>query len=257
MTSTARSPQPGQDPSPPPAFDPRAIALFADLDGTLAPIEATPDAVKPDPARRRLLEQLSSTLGGRLAIVSGRGLADVDRVLEGRVTAVAAVHGLVRRASDGRIVTVGDERLVQQALDAVLAFAATDRGLLVENKGVAIALHYRNAPRAMEAARSFAADLAKRLGLTVQEGDMVVEVRPPGANKGDAVQAFMAEAPFAGHTPIFIGDDLTDEDGFRAADRLGGYGVVVGRRRPTAASYAIADVTEAQAWLRQALEARP
>lgn len=257
MTSTARSPQAEQNPPPPPNFHPRGVALFADLDGTLAPIEATPDAVQPDPTRRRLLERLSNTLDGRLAVVSGRGLADVDRVLEGRVPAVAAVHGLVRRSSDGRVVVAADDAAVQQALDAIVAFARTDHDLLIENKGVAIALHYRRAPASADAARALAVGLAARFGLKVQEGDMVVELRPPGANKGDAVEAFMAEQPFAGHTPVFLGDDLTDEDGFRAALRLGGYGVIVGPRRPTAAVYALADVAEAQDWLRRALESRP
>jgi trehalose 6-phosphate phosphatase len=254
MTSTARSPQPGQHLAPPPTFDPDQVALFADLDGTLAPIEATPDAVKPDPARRRLLERLSSALRGRMAVISGRGLADLDRVLEGRVAAVAAVHGLLRRTSDGRIVVEGEETAVRPAFDAMLAFAATNPDLLVENKGVAAALHYRRAPQAAEAAHALARDLAARFGLVVQYGDMVVELRPPGATKGDAIEAFMAEVPFAGHRPIFIGDDLTDEAGFRAARQLGGFGVVVGPRRPTAALYALADVTEAQAWLQRALE---
>jgi trehalose 6-phosphate phosphatase len=257
MTSTARSPQLGQDLASPPTLNPDEIALFADLDGTLAPIEATPDAVKPDPARRRLLEQLSNALQGRLAVVSGRGLADIDRVLESRIAAVAAVHGLVRRTSDGRVVTDADDSAVRQALDGLLAFAATDQGLLVENKGVAAALHYRRAPQAADAARALARDLADRFGLLVQKGDMVVELRPPGANKGDAVEAFMAEAPFAGHIPIFIGDDLTDEAGFEAVRRLGGFGVVVGPRRPTAALYALAGVAETQAWLRGLLELRP
>jgi trehalose 6-phosphate phosphatase len=86
---------------------------------------------------------------------------------------------------------------------------------------------------------------------------MVVEVRAPGPDKGTAVEAFMAEGPFAGHAPIYLGDDLTDEDGFRAAQALGGFGVVVGARRPTSASYALADVEAARAWLTAALDAAP
>src|SRR5579872_7167706 len=95
MIVTARTPRPEDDLHAPPPFNPADIALFADLDGTLAPIEATPDEGKPDPERRRLLEALSSALDGRLAVISGRGLTDIDRVLEGRIPAVAAVHGLV------------------------------------------------------------------------------------------------------------------------------------------------------------------
>ena len=83
---------------------------------------------------------------------------------------------------------------------------------------------------------------------------MVVELKGPGPNKGDAVRAFMGEAPFAGHAPVFIGDDLTDEDGFEAVQALGGYGVIVGARRPTAARFAVEDVAAARAWLERAAE---
>ena len=231
------------------------ISLFADLDGTLAPIEATPGAVKPDASRRRLLDALDRALAGRLAVVSGRALDDLDRVLEGRVRAAAAVHGLVRRTAAGRIIATGGNERVAQAMRTLRAFAKAHPGLLVEDKGGAIALHYRAAPASAGACRALARRLGTSLGLTVQEGDMVVELRAMGPDKGDAVAAFMAEAPFAGFTPVFVGDDLTDENGFEAARALGGYGVIVGSRRPTAALYALADVAAAQSWLRQALEA--
>lgn len=231
------------------------IALFADLDGTLAPMESTPDAVKPDLSRRRLLDALARALGGRLAVVSGRALGDLDRVLEGRVVAVAAVHGLVRRTAGARVVTAGDSRRIGEALEAFRALARADHGLLVEDKKIAAALHYRRAPAAEEACRDLARRLGARLGLIVQEGDMVVELRAPGPDKGGAVIAFMSEAPFAGSLPVFIGDDLTDESGFEAARALGGYGVVVGGRRPTAALFALPDVTAAQIWLQRALDA--
>ena len=190
-------------------------------------------------------------------MISGRGLNDIDRVLEGRIPAVAAVHGLIRRSANGAVSAAANEATVQAALTAVLAFAQGHRGLLIENKGLAIAIHYRRAPAEAQAARQFAADLAAAHGLAVQNGDMVVELRPPGATKADAVEAFADEAPFAGHKPVFLGDDLTDEAGFHAADRLGGFGVVIGPRRPTVARYALAGVAEAQAWLWRSIEGRP
>ena len=254
MTSAAFSTVNDDVLPPPPVPRLARIALFADLDGTLAPIEATPDAVKPDASRRRLLDALARALAGRLAVVSGRALGDLDRVLEGRVAAVAAVHGLVRRTADGRIIAAGDDARVGEAVKVFLAFAKADRGVLVENKGEAVALHYRAAPAAAEACRALARDLGARLGLIVQEGDMVVELKAVGPDKGGAVAAFMAEAPFAGFIPVFLGDDLTDEHGFEAARALGGHGVIVGRRRPTAALYALDDVAAAQTWLRRALE---
>lgn len=231
-----------------------AISLFVDLDGTIAPLELTPQAVGPDRERRRLLDRLLAELGGRLAVVSGRTLADLDRVLEGRIPALGAVHGLVRRAADGRVFeAVGRERMAE-AVSALQAFAHADRALLVEDKGAAASLHYRRHPEAGAACRDVAIRLGARLGLDIQEGDMVVEVRERGPNKGAVVAAFMAEAPFAGHTPVFLGDDLTDEDGFRAARDLGGYGVVVGPRRPTLAGFALPGVAAARTWLSAALD---
>ncbi len=239
-------------PAPPPLHL-ATTALFADLDGTLAPIEATPDAVKPDAGRRRLLDDLGQALRGRLAVVSGRSLADLDRVLERRVPALAAVHGLERRRADGVVISSGEPGKVAEAAQALRAFARVNPALLVEDKGVAVALHYRAAPGTAEACRELAERLAARLGLVIQQGDMVVELRAPGPDKGDAVRAFMAEAPFTGYTPIFLGDDFTDEAGFGAAQTLGGRGVIVGPRRPTKALTALADVNSVKAWLRASL----
>jgi trehalose 6-phosphate phosphatase len=240
----------------PPLADLDRVSLFVDLDGTIAPLEETPQAVGPDKVRRRLLDALGAKLNGRLAVISGRALADLDRVLEGRVPAIGAVHGLVLRMPDGRIVEAGGSDRVREALDDFRALAAVDRSLLVEDKGAAASLHFRRHPEAGPACRDLAVRVAARLGLAVQEGDMVVEVRAPGPDKGEAVAAFMSKPPFAGHVPVFLGDDLTDENGFRAARRLGGYGVIVGCRRPTAATYALASVDEARAWLKATLEAR-
>jgi len=232
------------------------LALFADLDGTLAPIEATPEAVGPDAARRRLIDGLIAALSGRFAVVSGRRLADIDRVLEGRVAAVAGAHGLERRDSAGRIITVCAGPAILDALALLHAFAETRSGLIVEDKGrLAVALHFRLSPAERGACRIVAQSLARDLGLEVQEGDMVVELRVPGPDKGGAVRAFMAEPPFAGHIPVFIGDDLTDERGFEAAAVLGGFGVIVGARRPTTADYAVADVAAAMRWLNEAFAA--
>jgi trehalose 6-phosphate phosphatase len=252
MTSTALALGARRPLESPPLLDLKASALFADLDGTLAPIRARPEDVGPDDRRAGLLDQLSAALGGRFAVISGRGLDDLDRVLDGRVPALGAVHGLVRRTADGRIVTAGAD-LPEAAREAFAALGRSNPALLVEDKGPAMALHYRAAPEAKDACEAAAERLAERYGLEVQKGRMVVELRAPGPTKADATAAFMAEPPFAGHRPIFLGDDLTDEAGFVAAAGLGGYGVVVGTRRPTAATYALADVEAALAWLRRSL----
>lgn len=239
-----------------PAPKPLALgeaALFLDLDGTLAPIAQRPQDVAPDLRRTRLLEQLIHSLDGRLAVVSGRTLEDIDRILEGCVVPVAAVHGLVLRDPDGRVVaTPAHPELTRAALD-LRAFAARDSRLIVEEKGLSAALHYRQAAQHGEDARACAREIAGRTGLTLQEGDMVEELRTPGSSKGDSVRAFMALAPFAGGKPVFVGDDATDEDGFRAAQALGGMGVAVGRRRATHARYRLTDVEATLAWLEAAL----
>jgi trehalose 6-phosphate phosphatase len=229
------------------------IALFADLDGTLAPLEATPSQVGPDPARRSILNDLQAALEGRLAIISGRTLADLDRILEGQVRAVAAIHGLVRRDAAGVVRRTGIEGRLGEALDALRVFASRRPGLLVEDKGLAAALHFRLEPAAGAPCRELARALADQHGLQVQDGDMVVELRVAGADKGAALAAFMAEPPFKGFTPWFIGDDLTDEDGFSAVLALGGHGVIVGARRPTLASFALPGPEAVKAWLRSAV----
>lgn len=238
----------------PPVARARETAIFADLDGTLAAIQATPGDVGLDPTRQRLLGQLSLALDGRLAVISGRGMDDLDRILDGKVTALGAVHGLIRRTASGVVLGRDRDPRVATAVVGFAELAARLPGLLVEDKGAAATLHYRRAPAAEAECRATARRLADDQGLEVQPGDMVVEVRAPGPDKGDALTAFMAETPFAGAMPIFIGDDATDENGFRAAEALGGYGVVVGRRRPTLARYALPDVPRVQAWLGSILE---
>src|SRR4051812_22385604 len=212
-------------------------ALFLDLDGTLAPIAARPQDVRPDPRRTSLLERLAERLDGRLAVVSGRTLADIDRILEGCVTAVAAVHGLVLRHPDGRVETSAPHPGLPAGVAGLKAFAVRDSGLIVEEKGLSVALHFRLAGPHGAAARAYARALAAETGLSLQDGDMVEELRTPGANKGDSVRAFMAEPPFAGARPVFVGDDATDEAGFAAAQALSGLGVSVGAARQTQAGF--------------------
>lgn len=231
----------------------RDCALFLDLDGTLAPIAARPQDVHPDPRRTDLLERLAGALDGRLAVVTGRTLADVDRILEGRVAAVAAVHGLVRRDARGLLHEHAPHPRLHEAAEAFRRFAARDSGLLVEEKGLSVALHFRLARSCADAARACARRLAAETGLTLQDGDMVEELRTPGPTKADSVRAFMAEPPFAGATPLFLGDDVTDEDGFAAARALGGAGVLVGVARPTGAQYRLPGVEATLAWLEAAL----
>lgn len=237
----------------PPNPDLSMTALFADLDGTLTPLQATPHAVGPDAERRHLIDSLNARLLGRFAVISGRAVADLDRVLEGRVTPLAGVHGLQRRTAAGKLVVARPAPTLPEARNALYRFAADRPGLIVEDKGQAIALHYRNDPSARKASLMLAGQLARDLALEQQDGDMVVELKSRGPDKGQAIQAFMAEPPFAGFTPIYIGDDLTDESGFEAVQELGGFGVIVGHRRPTVARFALSDTAASNRWLARAL----
>jgi trehalose 6-phosphate phosphatase len=227
-------------------------ALFLDLDGTLAPIAARPQDVRPDPWRTERLQKLVEGLAGRLAVVSGRTLADVDRILESRVPAVAAVHGLVRRDACGTVQTSAPHPAIGAVFARLHAFAARDSGLIIEDKGLSVALHFRLARSHGADARRLAETLAAETGLTLQHGDMVEELRTPGPDKGDSVRGFMAQTPFMGAQPVFVGDDDTDEDGFAAVAALGGFGVLVGPPRSTAARFRLAGVEAAATWLEAA-----
>ena len=207
-----------------------------------------PEQVGPDARRAALLDDLSRALDGRLAVVSGRALEDLDRILEGRINAIAAVHGLVRRGAHG-LDRAKPHPDLDHARDVLRDLARSDKGLLFEDKTLSVALHYRNVPSAADAVIEAAERLAQSSDLVLQLGDMVAELRTPGQDKGKSVSAFLREAPFDGATPVFVGDDLTDEDGFAAAERLGGYGVLVGPLRPTQATYRLNNFGAVLDWL--------
>jgi trehalose 6-phosphate phosphatase len=181
--------------------------------------------------------------------VSGRQISDVDRILGGSVVAVAGAHGLERRSARGEIHRTMPHKGLADARVKLAALAQTRPGLLVEDKGVSLALHYRLVPQAEDEIRALGRQLAGETGLFLQEGKMVIELRTPGADKGDAIAAFMSEAPFKGARPIFLGDDLTDEHGFELVEGAGGEGVLVGPARQTCASRALPDVSAVLAWL--------
>ena len=234
-------------PTPPVVAD--GIALFLDMDGVLAPMAPTPDAVVPTARRTAALKAVEARLAGRVAIVSGRTLAEIDRISDHALVSGSGVHGLERRLKDGSIERKVADAGVAQALGAFEAFAADRPGVIVEDKGVSVGLHYRQAPDEARAAKDIAAELQSETGLTLQPGHMVLELKTPGADKGTAITAFMQEAPFKGAVPVMLGDDLTDEYGFEAASALGGYGVLVGPERETAARYRLDDVDTVLTWL--------
>jgi len=229
-------------------------ALFLDFDGTLVDIAARPDRVVVARGLPATLEALVGRLGGAVAIVTGRWLADVDGLLAPAELAGAGLHGAELR--DGRhghvqVRVVGGIGEIARALRE--RFGADPR-VLVEDKGAAVALHYRLAPeRAAECTQALRAAAANWPGLEIVSGKMVIEARGHGSNKGSALRRLAAERPFRGRVPVFVGDDVTDEDGFAAAAALGGYGVKVGDG-PTCARHRCAGVADVHAWLTASAE---
>jgi trehalose 6-phosphate phosphatase len=229
-------------------------SLFLDLDGTLADIMSRPEDVAPEPRRTAVLRRLHDRLGGRVAIISGRPVGEVDGIVQTATTAVAGSHGLERRGVDGVVVAAAPHPHLPRARAACQAFVDANPAVLLEVKPLGLALHFREAPAMAAAATRHALAVARETGLAVQHGHAVVELRTPGADKGDAVRAFLAEPPFAGSTPIFVGDDKTDEAGFAAARECGGWGILVGDVRPTLAVARLSDPDRVLGWLDESLQ---
>ena len=226
-------------------------ALFLDLDGTLLEIAATPAAVHASARLRGTLSALAVRLDGALAIVSGRTIDTVDALLEPLRLPVAGIHGVMRRDGHGRIhgVAAEDTRLAR-ARASLAAFAAARPGLVLEDKAMPLALHYRLAPELESAALAAVAGMLEQLGpqFEIQHGKMVLELKPRSADKGRAIEQYMREAPFAGRPPAFVGDDLTDERGFAVVNGMGGCSVKVGDA-DTCARWRLADVGQVLDWL--------
>jgi trehalose 6-phosphate phosphatase len=232
---------------------PRNAALFLDFDGTLVEIVRDPSLVVVPPAIKHTLTGLSAHLGGALALVTGRAIADLDRMLDPLRPLAAGLHGLERRLPDGNTERAAAPRWVAEIAPEIELFAARHPGLRVENKRLTIALHYRGAPELADTVRQFIDACAAGLDhkATVQLGKMVVELRPAGRDKGAAIEAFMAAPPFAGRVPVFLGDDLTDEHGFAAVNRMGGVSIRIGEGGETSARFGLPDVASVHDWLQE------
>jgi trehalose 6-phosphate phosphatase len=226
-------------------------ALLLDFDGTLVELAETPDAIEIPLGLPALIARLSSRLDGRVAIISGRSLEDLESHVGSLPVAVAGSHGVEIRVG-GEVERSGAPPSLDEAREALARFAADDPRLLVEDKVGTVALHFRRAPDREADSAALADSLAARHGLRVQPGKMVVELVPEGIDKGTALERLMAQPPFAGASPWFIGDDLTDEHAFAAAARAGGGGILVGPERETAADWGLADVAAARRWLTEA-----
>jgi trehalose 6-phosphate phosphatase len=233
-------------PSPTPEW-----AYFVDLDGTLLDIAPRPGDVQVDAELRATITALTTITGGAVAIITGRSVAEVDHLFP------AGQHGLERRAPSGHVTRFSPPRpALVLARTRLRDVVQRHPSLLLEDKGLSLALHYRLAP----ALASYAHRVMRQVGdeagaaFCVQRGKRVVELKLAGRDKGTAIRTFLTEAPFRGRRPVFIGDDMTDEYGFAVINELDGISVKVGPGRTTA-GWRMRDVRAVRRWLSLAVAA--
>lgn len=244
----------------PPNLSPDRTALFLDYDGTLVNIAATPDQALADDALRELLDGLDRKFSGAVALVSGRRIADIDGFLAPLRLTVAGLHGLELRLRNGETRECGGatEHLAR-AREALRTLHLRTPGTLLEDKRLTVAFHYRNAPEAEHEAKALAVRLEAESGgaLKLLRGKMVVELLPAGRDKGRAIEDMLSLPEFAGRRPAFIGDDVTDEAGFKVVNARDGISVRVGTRYgDTEARWQLADVQALRQWLRTCFEGK-
>ena len=237
--------------APPDNLEPSKIALFLDVDGTLLDIEDHPEGVRATSSLIERLARLSAGLDGALSLISGRPVADVDRIFAPARFAAAGAHGAELRLHTDDPVSSTKTSLPASILEQLRAFAGSDPGLLLEEKRSGVSLHYRRAPHLEQQCTTLVhrllPDIEKDFRLIA--GKMVFEFAPVAHNKGAAIGEMMQRQPFAGRSPVFVGDDVTDEDGFRAVNALGGITIRVGGSAGSEATYSLPDVAAVHRWL--------
>jgi trehalose 6-phosphate phosphatase len=204
-------------------------AFFFDVDGTLLELRPRPEDVVADEALRLLVSRLAEVNAGAVALVSGRSIRDLDRIFQPLTLPAAGLHGAELRFPDGgRIATTA--AIMDHARPDVGRFVAEHSGLMLEDKGATLAVHFRARPDLAGDVLTFMHRFAPGDDIAVQEGKFVVELKPAAFDKGSAIRTMMTQPPFAGRTPVFYGDDLTDEAGFTYVNTVGGLSVRIGAR---------------------------
>lgn len=226
-------------------------ALFLDFDGTLVALAARPGDIIIPPTLNDLLQKLSQNLHHRIAIVSGRSVAVLRDDFNMKNITIAGSHGNEIAFADDATPPRSDA--LDTLIEELQSFAAQYDGLLVEPKSMGVGLHYRQAPGHEKLCQETAYAMAQKYDLKVQAGKMLFEIYSGNEDKGTAIAKLCAIAPFLNHRPIFIGDDKTDEHGFKAAMALGGAGILVGPPRLSDAIYRLDDVAAVHEWLLAAI----
>ena len=229
-------------------------ALYLDVDGTILDIAPSPDTVDVPSDMVPLLRQLASTLDGAVAFVSGRPIRAIDALFEPLRFPTIGVHGGEVRTPEGQLEC--DQRLAAELAHVapLLRQGITSlRGVLLEDKGCAIGLHYRAVPdrgrEVLKLAELVVAELEVTSDFAIRLGKCVVEICPRRLTKGTALLKMMERRPFRGRTPIYAGDDSTDEDAFDVVNRLGGISVRIGDNAPSAANFRLTDPAQLRRWL--------
>ena len=234
---------------PPPRPD---WAYFLDVDGTLVYFAERPEAIRVDAELLTLIQRVHRACDGALALVSGRALSDLDARLGNLRIPIAGQHGLELRDAQGRVRQHEDANSAARDWfkERLLSLAVRHPGVLIEDKGAALTVHYRQAPSLAAYIHRQAKRWLKESGLPldIQNGRYVLEFKPATHDKGTAITEFMQRSPFAGRLPVFIGDDVTDEHGFAQVNRLHGFSIKVGKGA-TCARWRLADVTAVRQWL--------
>ena len=237
-------------------FDLTKTALFLDVDGTLLEIQDHPDAVVSSPALREMLAKIARRLDGALALISGRPIAEIDRIFEPLVLPAAGGHGVELRYQDSDCIQRTTVVVPGALMDRLQAFVDANPGLLLERKPNGVALHYRRRPDLTTAVVELLDQESQLLdgAFIAMTGKMVVEFVPHGYDKGRAIRTFLDQKPFRGRSPVFVGDDVTDEAGFTVVNELGGHSFRIGSSRDSAAMFSLADVRTTQSWLAALLD---
>jgi trehalose 6-phosphate phosphatase len=238
--------------------EPDRWALFIDIDGTLLNVAPTPDAVTVPVGLVALLDGLVNRLGGALAILTGRRIADADRLFAPLKLVASGVHGTELRSERGGPIATLAPVIPSDVIEAMNNIAGIASGILVEQKGCGLAVHYRNAPLAQRVLETEVAAIiaASSYDLVLRKGRKVLEAVPSGYSKGAALAALLTRPPFKGRCPVMVGDDVGDETALTAAERLGGLGLRVAGEHFDTGGADFDGVASVRAWL-EALADRP
>ena len=237
--------------------DIQQIALFLDVDGTLYDIENSPSLIKPCFRLQKKLHTIRNRLGGALGLISGRSLDDLDRIFDNKKIPLAGNHGAqlrdALRTNEYQADTVNIKGIAQKIGELL----NEQKNIEIENKGSNLTVHFRNSTIDRKKIYKIIIELVKyEPKLTFLKGKEVIEVKPLSYNKGTAISYFMRTKPFIKRRPIFIGDDVSDEDGFETVNNKGGWSVRVGNYKRSKANFFLPNVKSVHEMMKQLLKSR-